>query len=177
MRCNLRPPAVAPVNVTLEFFGQFRTAHAHKLVFRSFDQYSGMAIKFSDLHFLTESNKLADRRHFHAVTLTCDSLHLNLNVCGTSDDTWALCTQHSAKSNNLSYWRFSTFSPSTFKSGAPTSEHSREYVDRTIYQIWTKTWVIVAHQFYLWFCTSCSTSKRGRLKLEWRRKLRPNFEL
>jgi len=81
-----RPPDVAPVNVTLSFFGHFRTAHAHKLLFRSFDQYSGNAIKFSDPHFLRESNKLADKGHFHAVTLTCNSLHLNLSVCGTSDD-------------------------------------------------------------------------------------------
>ena len=70
MRCNFRPPDVAPV--VLGCFDQFYTAHAHRLLFTSFQ------LNFWRLRQIPppprfpkkEGNNLATRRRVYAVTLT-----------------------------------------------------------------------------------------------------------
>jgi len=81
MHCNLRPPDVAPIALGgfwLHFVLHMRT----NCYIPAFNQNFDIAIRFTDPDLLKESNNLATRRRFNAVTLTFHNF--TLNVCSIS---------------------------------------------------------------------------------------------
>jgi len=105
MHCNLK--AVRRCASRSGLFRPNFTAqlHVHKLLYTSVR--SDIGSRFIDPYFLKESNNLAIRWHFHAVTLTF--VLLTLNVCSTSGVTWS-------KTVSISEWII----PATPKSRTPT---------------------------------------------------------
>jgi len=67
----------------------------------------------SPLDFLKESNYLAIRRRFHAVTLTLTFNHFALNVCSKQGVTWSnfITNLSEIEQSALNYWWFSKFLP------------------------------------------------------------------